>query len=170
MGQTPARRSQLRSFHPAWPPLRLGRKSVVQKRPAQTRHGDNLTLHGVQGLKAADLEEQVPRYDPAPRVYNRGWRIHCRVCMRPELSLGDPEQRVFSANDASPKWNHPSERHGWALKQKGQSAAYIQSDVCAPNHCSVSQQVATALTFKYRIVPIAPSFARPSLNGNEICL
>ena len=61
----------------------------------------------------------------------RGCRIHCRVCMRPELSPGDPEQRVFSANDASPKWNNPSERQGWALKQKGQSAAYIQSNVCA---------------------------------------
>jgi hypothetical protein len=28
----------------------------------------------------------------------RGWRIHCRVCMRPESSPCDPEQRVFSAS------------------------------------------------------------------------
>jgi hypothetical protein len=35
----------------------------------------------------------------------RGWRIHCRVCMRPESSPCDPEQRVFSASDPSPKRN-----------------------------------------------------------------
>ena len=51
--------------------------------------------------------------------------------MRPHLSPGDPGQRAFRAGDASPQWNNPPERQGWALKQKGPSAAYIQSDVCA---------------------------------------
>lgn len=43
----------------------------------------------------------------------------------------DPEQRVFSANDATPKWNNPLERQGLALKHKGRSGADIQIDVCA---------------------------------------
>ena len=63
---------------------------------------------------------------------HRGWRIHCRVCMRPDLSPDDPGKRAFRASDASPKWNNLRDQQGWALKQKGPSAAYIQTDVCDP--------------------------------------
>ena len=51
--------------------------------------------------------------------------------MGPDLSPGDRGQRAFRASDASPQWNNPPKGQGWALKQKGSSAAYIQSDVCA---------------------------------------